>query len=189
MKKIFTFLLFGIVLNNFTAQTLHESNKEIGVKRIKPSESLRGKVFELINTQTRFNYEEINHIEDEHFFETENGNITYGPEVEYFHYRMLFDKSEKWLETQELFHCDVDSLDSYNVVMPQIKSQISNLKKIAPCPYYYKITSENGTWFEFYIYSNKKQTKGTIYVFDKDLKLINSKKSVFKHADYDKINK
>lgn len=186
---IFSLLLMVTLITNFTAQTLHESMTEVGVKRIKPSESLKGKVFELINTQTRFNYLEIDHIEDEDFFETENGNITYGPDINYFHYRILFDKSEKWLETQELFHCDVDSLDIYNVVMPKIKSQISNLKKIAPCPYYYKITHEKGTWYEFIIYSNKKQTKGTIYVFDKDLKLINSKKSVFKHADYDKINK
>lgn len=187
MKKLLLICCIFLFSAEIKSQLLHESNKQVGQKKIVPSPSLKEKILALVNSQTRFINQELTHINEDYFYATKNGTITYGPDVEYFHYRILFDKNENWLETQELFHCDIGEEDIYYQIMPKIKSQLPKKKKLDPCPFYYKITTEKGTWFEFISYSNKKRDKGTIYVFNQDIKLLKSTKANIIRADYSKI--
>jgi hypothetical protein len=99
------------------------------------------------------------------------------PDVEYSHYRLIFDKNENWLETQELFHCDVQQDDEYYQLTAKMKTAGKRKYFIEECTFYIKITNEKRYWYEINALLSPKKSKKVVLIFDKNMKLIGERKS------------
>ncbi len=126
MRLFITLSFFSLSL---FSQSLFVSTKEIGTKPFIPSSALKEKVSSISKRPIGTEQNEFSGIFDKDFYELKNGFISYGPEVSYMHYRLIFDPKENWVETQELFHSDVLPEDIYYQNLSQ--NEIGCEKKIS----------------------------------------------------------
>jgi hypothetical protein len=122
--KLILIIWLGFYTQVSFAQTLFQSVQEVGTKNIVPSATLKQKVAKISNRPIGTEKGEMNGIFDQDFYELKNGFISYGPEVSYMYYRLIFDKQENWLETQELFHGDVLPEDEYYQVIAKMRTAL-----------------------------------------------------------------
>ncbi len=165
---------FFVTLSFFSlslfSQSLFLSTKEIGKKAFVPSSRLKEKVSAISNRPIGTELNEFSGIFDKDFFELSNGFISYGPDVSYMHYRLVFDQKENWVETQELFHSDVLPEDVYYQIFPKMKLAAKKKFEVNDYSSYIKITNSKGFWYELDAVALPKKKKVTL-VFDKNLKL------------------
>ncbi|MCZ8343276.1 MAG: hypothetical protein O9301_09620 [Leptospira sp.] len=165
---------FFVTLSFFSlslfSQSLFLSTKEIGKKAFVPSSRLKEKVSAISNRPIGTELNEFSGIFDKDFFELSNGFISYGPDVSYMHYRLVFDQKENWVETQELFHSDVLPEDVYYQIFPKMKLAAKKKFEVNDYSSYIKITNSTGFWYELDAVALPKKKKVTL-VFDKNLKL------------------
>lgn len=173
-----TTLIFIILLINMTsafAQVIFKSTSEVGTKPYAPTMELKEKVAKISGMPVGVAGNEYNVVLDKDFYLLQNGFISFYPDSEYAHFRIIFDAKQNWVETQVLYHCDVLPEEEYHQFMPKMKKQIARKKYVvAECENYIKITNEKGYWYELKA-SKKDETK--IFIFDKDLKFISIKKN------------
>ncbi|MBP7283676.1 MAG: hypothetical protein KBA66_18965 [Leptospiraceae bacterium] len=180
MKKIFILFLITFYSQFIYGEKLYQSTLEKGEKPFTPSEELKQKVSKKSGRPIGTEKGEFSGIFDKDFYELPNGNISYGPDVSYMHYRLIFDKEENWLETQELFHSDVTPDQEYYKIRPKIDKALSKKKKkylIAEDTYYYtKVTNRKGFWYEIEALRLPEKSKRVILLFNKQVKLIGERK-------------
>jgi hypothetical protein len=176
MKQIWIIIWLGFYTQGSFAQTLFQSVQEVGKKNITPSVSLKQKVAKISNRPIGTEKGEMNGIFDRDFYELGNGFISYGPEVNYMHYRLIFDKKENWLETQELFHGDVLPEEEYYQITAQMRTATMKKYLIPEAENYIKVSNPQSYWYEIYAFVLPKKSKTVILIFDKDLKLVRTRK-------------
>jgi hypothetical protein len=179
-KSLLLILLFIFCLQSVFAQRLFQSTQEKGVKKFKPSAEFKKKISEISNRPIGTEKGEFSGIFEEDFYQLSNGFISYMPEVEYAHYRLIFDKNEKLIETQTLFHCDVQKEDEYYQILAKMEKAVGKKYFIEDCTSYVKVTNEQGYWYEIEVLFLPKKQKKTALIFDKNLKLIGERKSKLK---------
>lgn len=167
MRLFITLSFFSLSL---FSQSLFVSTKEIGTKPFIPSSALKEKVSSISKRPIGTEQNEFSGIFDKDFYELKNGFISYGPEVSYMHYRLIFDPKENWVETQELFHSDVLPEDIYYQIFPKMKLAAKKKFQVKDYSSYIKITNNKGFWYELDAVSLPQKKKVTL-VFDKDIKL------------------
>ncbi|MBK8397000.1 MAG: hypothetical protein IPL26_17435 [Leptospiraceae bacterium] len=177
MKKILLIILLTFQTSIVFAEKLYYSTREVGIKPYKPSEELKLKISKISNRPIGTEKGEFSGIFDKDFYELDNGLISFGPNVEYMHYRLIFDKNENWIETQELFHSDVSQDEEYYRIRPQIDKAIRKKYFIKEDTYYYtKVKNKKGFWYEIDAYRLPQKTKKVILIFNKKVKLIGERK-------------
>jgi hypothetical protein len=185
MKKIrlwignlcFIFLL--LITTKVFAEKLFFSTHIEGIKPYKPSNEFKQKISKLSGRPIGTEAGEFDGIFDKDFYELENGNISYGPNIEYMHYRLIFDSKENLLETQELFHSDVTRDQEYYKIRPKIDQAVKKKNKyfIPDSIYYYtKITTNDDFWYEIKAHKLNKKKNEVILIFDKKFKLKGERK-------------
>lgn len=176
MKRLI--LLFLFYSHLILSQQVNQSTREIGVKHYKPTQTIKEKISKMTGKVIGTEKGEFNGIYDNEFYELKNGNISFGPDVEYMHIRMIFDKDENWLETQELFHSDVQKNEEYYQIEPKLMKRIKKLKKyyVLSGGNYIKVTNRNGFWYEVEASILPKKKEQVILLFDKKLKFIKERK-------------
>ena len=177
MKKILLIILLTFQTSIVFAEKLYYSTREVGIKPYKPSEELKLKISKISNRPIGTEKGEFSGIFDKDFYELDNGLISFGPNVEYMHYRLIFDKNENWIETQELFHSDVSQDEEYYRIRPQIDKAIRKKYFIKEDTYYYtKVKNKKGFWYEIDAYRLTQKTKKVILIFNKKVKIIGERK-------------
>lgn len=173
MKTIHIILIFFISINLAFSQTMFKSFNEIGVKPYMPTKELKEKVAKISGKAIRTEAGEFDSFEDKDFYQLSNGFVSLYQDVEYAYLRIIFDKNHNWIETHQLFHSDVQKEDVYYQIMPKMEKETKKKGYKIKGWYYIKITNEKGFWYEVKA-SKKKDTK--VFIFDKDLKLVGTKK-------------
>lgn len=175
MKKLILLFVLLVSSGGLFSQTLFLSTQEVGKKQITPTPSLKQKVAEISKRPIGTDLGEFSGIFDKDFYLLSNGSFSYGPEVSYMHYRLIFDSNENWIETQELFHSDVLPEETYYQILPKMKKSVSKKYAIDDYANFIKITNPMGFWYEVdaKVLPLKKKKNVTL-VFDKDLKLKNA---------------
>lgn len=171
---LFFFVLFLSVTSAFS-QELFKSTTEVGVKPYTPTMEFKEKVSKIYGNPVGVaGGDEYNVVLDKDFYQLKNGFISFYPDNEYAHFRIIFDEKQNWVETHQLYHSDVLPEDTYYQMMPKMQKIILQKKyPVEDIWYYIKITNAKGYWYEVKVI---KKNDTQIFIFDKDLKLIDTKK-------------
>lgn len=170
MKIISVFLVFFINISIAFSQDMFKSTDEIGVKPYTPTTEFKEKASKISGKEMS-----TIAVEDKDFYQLSNGFISLYQDVQYAHVRVIFDKNHNWIETQQLHHSDVQKDDVYYQIMPKLEKETKRKGYTVKEWHYIKITNEKGYWYEVKA-SKKKDTK--VFIFDKDLKIVGTKKVV-----------
>ena len=165
--SFFLFSLFSF------SQEMFVSTSEVGKKSFVPTIEFKTQISTLLDRAIGTEKGEFGGIYDVDFYELKNGNISYGPYVEWMYVRLIFDKNLKLIERQDLSHCDVQQEEEYYQFMPKMIKAVEGKYTIDGCTNYIKITIDKGYWYEV---KAKKVKKTVTLIYDKDLKFVGVKK-------------
>ncbi len=170
-KSILTFVLLMSVSLAF-AQKMFQSTDEVSAETYIPTVEFKARVAKLSKNEYQ--------VDDNNFTQLQNGCIAWYQNNETYHeIRMIFDKNQNWLETQNTHHSDLSKDDDFHKLFPKMAKKAKKQKYDARYfEKYIKITNEKGFWYEL---KTIKEGDIQIFVFDKDLKFVKNEKKYLRY--------